>query len=691
VKARIVRLCWRLINFLRPKPDQTEVIRFLKAQLEEVRDVVSRAQNESMDRVAELYEARQMAGVGPWTVGPDALRKTDSILAGAHESLRAGVTLKESLDVRLSETMPVGAIGAVGDIELALQNVEWKRETNLSLLEFSRWGIQQIILISRLYYVKNPLIRRGCDVCAAYVFGRGVEVSSDNQAADDVLKAFFEDNKRTLGQIALAELEKRKWYDGNLFFVFFTDAQATGGVKVRTIDATEVMDIFCNPNDGDEPWFYRRQWAQKITDQVTGNVSMQTLNAWYPVIGWEDIEGFPAELVNGTSKIGAYDVKTTPVLHRKTGGVAKWHFGCPPIYPALDWAKTSRRLLEAAFTIWQSLAQISATLTTKGGQQALAGAKQTLATGVGPTSSLWDTNPTAVNASIFAAGPGTTLEAFKTTGAGLNPENVRRYIHWVAMVFGIPETFFADASVGSLATATSLDRPTELNFLERQEAWREDLTTISKFVLNASKKATGGALREALDKEGMKDVDIVECGRVQKANGAWVWEAASPNKGKIKIKVNFPAIREGDLPLLVHAWAEAMTLDNKGGQIVGIDEKEGVKGLFSVLGVENYQDIVDKMYPKAEYDEDRTTEIIAPPVPTAPPFNPGGAPQAAPNAPDKGAPKPASAAPAPAAGNKEAKRISRNQYGVKFQRLLEAVRKADFLRRKKENGSDNRQ
>ena len=701
MRARIVRLCARIINFLRPKPDLKPIVSFLEGELKALQATVARAQTDSMDRIAELYEARQMAGAGPWTVGPGALEKTDQILASAHQAMHQGLALKESLDLRLSETMPVGAIGAVGDIELALQNVEWKRETNLSLLEFSRWGIQQIILISRLYYVKNPLIRRGCDVCSSYVFGRGVEVSSDHQASDDILKQFFEENKSVLGQIALAELEKRKWYDGNLFFAFFTDSQSTGGVKIRTIDATEVMEIVTDPDDSDTPWFYRRKWSQKVTDK-SGLTSMKSQEAYYPALGIVRAGKLPDVLiamgVQG-NKLGNVEIMIdNPVHHRKCGGVAKWQFGCPPIYPALDWAKTSRRLLEAAFTIWQSLAQISMTLTTKGGQQALAGAKSQLATTVGPTASLWDTNPPAVNASIFASGPGTTLEAFKTTGAGLNPENVRRYIHWVAMTFGIPETFFADASVGSLATATSLDRPTELKFLEAQEAWREDLTVIAQFVLECSKSAPKGTLREALGSDAVR-FQVIECERRIKSDGSWVYEAKHTDK-KIKVRVSFPAIREGDMPVIIGAIVQAMSLGNRGGQIVGIDEKEGVKLLFEQLGVDNFQDIVDKMYPKGEYDEDRTTAPLPAPVPTSPPINPGGLPQPQPadvfQTPAKPA-GPGSAVPGPVAGNrkaaaasqnKEGKRITQNRVGVLMNRLREAVKRVEFLRRENGNGKN---
>jgi hypothetical protein len=59
------------------------------------------------------------------------------------------------------------------------------------------------------------------------------------------------------------------------------------------------------------------------------------------------------------------------------------------------------------------------------------------------------------------------------------------------MVVGVPETFLADVSTGNLATATTLDRPTELVFMEKQEAWREDLTIIApRMRLTASITAT---------------------------------------------------------------------------------------------------------------------------------------------------------------------------------------------------------
>jgi hypothetical protein len=152
-------------------------------------------------------------------------------------------------------------------------------------------------------------------------------------------------------------------------------------------------------------------------------------------------------------------------------------------------------------------------------------------------------------------------------------------------------------------------------------------------------------------------------------NGTRVYEAVKPNTGDINIRINFPAIREGDLPLLIKAVAEAMTLDNKSGQVVGIDEKVGVRLLFDLLAgtmnIPDIDEIVDKMYPKKihgvpgkpGYDPNRTVAPLAPPIPKAQPL-PGGVPQ----------PTPAQAAqppaPAPAAPPAKAAEALTNLLGA---------------------------
>ncbi len=607
---RIARWLTAAVNKLNPpppKPDYRDEARALSEALAESQAREASYKAEYMERAAELIEAKQMAGAGPWLV------------AEARGTLDGGTKLRE-VDALSSQ-------GAYGDIELALQNVEWRRQINLSWLEFSRWGIQQLILISRLYYLKNPICRRLIDVCANYTFALGVEVSSNDDAANEVLEEFFARNKAVLGQNALVNHERSLDTDGNLFFVFFSDKADKGQTTVRSIDATEIADIICDPDDSDVPWYYRRQWDQRNFDTVTGVTRVNQQSAWYPALGYDPDVKPPI--------INLIPVRwEQPVLHRKTGAVAKWHFGCPRIYPMLDWAREARKFLEACASVRQSLSQIAMTLTTKGGQQAMEGAKQQLSTTVGPAASLWDQNPPAGRGSTFASGPGTKLEAFKTTGAGFSPEDVRQYKLMCCMVKGVPETFLADVSTGNLATAQSLDRPTETMFLQHQEAWREILETIAKYVLGISQGAPSGSLRESASKkrDGVK-YRIREAKRnLHSEDNRRIYEKSKPSdeSGDIEVRVEFPNIREGDNALMINAVVQAMTLGNRGGQVTGIDEKEGVILLMKLAGVEDADEIAEAMYPEGDYTANRSEQMLTAPVKIAKPST-GGQPQIGPD------------------------------------------------------------
>jgi hypothetical protein len=642
MKAWLRKLLGRLWRWLNPPPDRsrelTEENRLLRDRLyERLNEVIGQQRRQDyLERIQELAEAKQMAGVGPWRVSAAVIRDTDQLIAIASNRLNQPSAPPGGIAVR--ETAPITAQGATGDIELALQNVEWRREVNLSWLEFSRWGIQQIILISRLYFVKNPLIQRGINVTANYVFGRGVEVMSEDPDANEVLKEFFEDNKSVLGQAALADLHKRLQYDGQVFYAFFADEVDKGKVAVRTIDATEIFEVITDPDDADCPQLYHRKWTQKKFDYATGQVAMDAgQEAYYPALNWEPDE--KPEEIDGHPVM--WDI---PVLHQKGGiGVGKWHFDTPKAYAALDWARNARRLLEVDLSTRMALSQIAMTITTKGGQQALEGAKQQLGTTVGPTSNLWDMNPPAVAGATFASGPGTTLSAFNTAGAIRDPSDVKEYRAMVGMVFEIPPTFLGDMETANLATATTLDRPTELAMNEKQERWREVLITIASYVLQVNQVAPSGKLKESKAK-----YKIVECKRIRKPNGSWIYEASqSQPKDQIQIKCNFPSIREGDMPQIVTAISTAMTLGNKAGQVIGIDEKAGVTLLGETLGIPNWGDTVDEMYPDTgpdKYDPSRTKEPVAAPLPLVAPPLPGGVPQAPGGHPTEPAP---GAAPAP--------------------------------------------
>ncbi len=161
------------------------------------------------------------------------------------------------------------------ELELALEDRGWVREVTLANLEFSRLGVQQLIRICRIYAIKNPWIKRGAEICALYVFARGVEIRSEDNTANDVIQDFLERNKKELGHIALASKEQSIQTDGSLYFAL--PAAPDGSVKVTMIDPLEIMDVITDPDDSSVPRYFYREWSRLDTEK---NLSPETLKVW---------------------------------------------------------------------------------------------------------------------------------------------------------------------------------------------------------------------------------------------------------------------------------------------------------------------------------------------------------------------------------------------------------------------------
>lgn len=446
------------------------------------------------------------------------------------------------------------------EFDLAIDSWGWQREVAISQTEFSRWGLQQIILMCRLMAVKNPLIKRGVQLVCVYVFGRGFEISCDDEKAQAVLEEFLEDNKCQLGQIALTEKLAQLQTDGNLYWVFFTSP--TGETKVRTIDALEVLDIIRNPEDSSEEWFIHRQWMQIDFDPVSGLQNPVKKEAYYPCIGYDPTDR--------PKKLGGYDVLwDSPVYHVYDTKIAQWKFAAPRIFAAIDWARAVKSFLEDWATITRALARFAWDVKTEGGVQAIASYQAVLATTLLQGGDNIERNPPPTVGSAHISGPNNTITPVKTANSTTGPEECRRLSLMVCAALGLPETMlWGDATTGSLATAQSLDRPTELMFLLWQEFFREMLQTICGYAIQMNGISAGGKLREAAKKMGKDEPDPVV------------------------VEVKFPAVLEHDIAASVGAIVNAATLQGYTRANTMTDETLSSL-LLAELGVEDVDGQVD--------------------------------------------------------------------------------------------------
>ena len=78
---------------------------------------------------------------------------------------------------------------------LAMEDRDWQKLSDQNNKEFSIEGLKRINELARLYWLKNPIIRRAVLTQTQYVFAQVVNIQSDNEEVDEVIQAFFDDPK----------------------------------------------------------------------------------------------------------------------------------------------------------------------------------------------------------------------------------------------------------------------------------------------------------------------------------------------------------------------------------------------------------------------------------------------------------------------------------------------------------------
>ena len=467
-------------------------------------------------------------------------------------------------------------------LEMALETDGWRTLAGGSEQEFSRQGLRTIAELARLNYLKNPIVQRAVDVKRYYVWGQGWTVKAGDADVQAAIDAFLNDTKNDdalTGHEARMQMEIELQCDGNLFLCLFVN-QLTGRVRVRNLPFAEVDDILYNPDDAKEPWYYRRVWVETRTDMQSGLAVSERRSAYYP-----DWRFSP---VARPATIGGAPVQwDTPVYHVKVGGFSNWRFGVPEIYDLLDWARAYKDFLEDWASIVRAYRRFAFQLSTPGSKSAVAAAKARLSTGIAS-----EGNPAPIAGSTFVAGEGYNLQPVRTSGATVSAEDGRRLLLMVAAGSGLPETFFGDASIGTLATAKSLDRPTELLMMDRQQLWRDVFANLFEYVLRWAVKAPQGALRSL--------------GRVSRYVEDEQYEEHLTWNADIEgeVTIEFPSLLQHDVSAQVAAIVQAATLGQAGTPAGTIDMPTLSRMLLVSLGAPDAEQIVAALFPDGDVPAD---------------------------------------------------------------------------------------
>lgn len=496
---------------------------------------------------------------------------------------------------RLRETVGILAnneevlVERLAELELALEDQSWTALLGGDDRQFTKAAIDRISALSRIMAIKNPLIKRSVAVLINYTWGQGINIEARDPDINAVIQAFLDDpaNQAELTSHQAAQDKDRELEcDGNIFFVLFARPD-TGRVRVRSIPLPEIVDVVTNPEDAKDPWFYLRSWTEREMNPATGRYKTTRRKAYYPALRHQPAGADRPEMIG---RIPVYWDR--PVLHVKIGGFSDWRYGISDVYASIDWARAYKEFMEDWATITRAYARFAFKMTTPGGKRGVAAAKTRLGTTLGAQGGTGvETNPPATTGSMFIAQEGVNLDPVKTAGATTRMEDGRRLLLMVVAGIGLPETFLGDASVGTVATAESLDRPTELMMSNRQVFWRDVYDIIIDYVLLWAVKAPKGALH------GQAKVVIDEDGE------RLVWpESANPH-----VSITFPPIVEINPASRIGAVMQ--------GSAVLPDQRYVARLVLSALGEREIDEVLALMYPEdaegepaEESEEDQAVE-----------------------------------------------------------------------------------
>lgn len=381
--------------------------------------------------------------------------------------------------------------GALRDLEMQLMDQGWQRLSGGDTRDdFSDAGRRELVDLARFMSLKNPLIRRNVNLQAAYVFGQGVEIKARDPEVQDRWDAFARDrgNRDELtGHLAQVVNERTLQHDGELFFVWFSDF-IRGTVRVRSFKPEQVTQTITNPEDAREVWFYKRVWFEERVNPTTGEQVSEQRIRYYASHALPEEPPSTSHLPKWPSTIGGIPVDPgARVYHVKVGHLKWMKRGVTDFYAAMDWATATKEYLEDAASIWRSLARFAWRLRGKT-RKGLNAVKSKVGTtrGVGEV----ETNPPPTAGAVAALTEGNQLEPMPKSGATMDPDDHRALRLMVAAATDTPDSVLAnDPQQGALATAQTLDRPSELGYRNRQMVWERIFKDTADHVIMVSVEA----------------------------------------------------------------------------------------------------------------------------------------------------------------------------------------------------------
>ena len=304
-----------------------------------------------------------------------------------------------------------------------------------------------------------------------YGLGTNVNIIPTAEDAQEVWQEFWDSDKNqtVLAKDRLDELSRWLLVAGERFFVFFA-SELDGETTIRTLDPVQITNVYADPMDNSTPWFYERTWLDSSNSQkklyyadwqlfFSSQEEPSTTSleqAWADTQEHYSIKGKLAE----KDKTAAV-VLFVPFIQLDEDSLRGWPLLAPHGTP---WIRALRDFMQDRATVSKAVAAIVRRYKVQGGSRAVDAIQRTLASAFqfgGATES----NPPPPAGSMEILNK--SIDAKETplhTGASDAKTDSEMFIWNVGLAGGIYPHYMGLGDAYRLATATSMERPMEMQF-----------------------------------------------------------------------------------------------------------------------------------------------------------------------------------------------------------------------------------
>ena len=317
------------------------------------------------------------------------------------------------------------------------------------------------------YWIHNPVIHQGVQTTSEYVFGRGVNITSEDEKVRDAARMMWgrPDMQRVItGGNGLQNLCSLGQVYGNVWLALRPSASGEDRVRIIPMSTIEKVHV----DEWGDPICWLRTYTDVTTPEAPKREWVKSLLYWKRDVMLPEHEQ-------------QHPINMEFAMQHITMGSLVGVLGLPTFWSGIPWSKAYKESLEDFAVVQRALRTFAwrASGTSFDGVQNMRSAA---------TEGFRRAEMSAYGTGRIMSMPSqdSNFQPIRTANYQTPADGSRRLLLMACASFGLPETYFGDVSVGTYATAATMERPVELRMKAIQDMWGAELERMLSFLIDGN-------------------------------------------------------------------------------------------------------------------------------------------------------------------------------------------------------------